>query len=245
MFEKYIPKKLIGSLYPHPQIDTGFYDFYQLVPSGIMMVAVSVDLREFTKEDVERALAPLDEYLELLMERQVDIILQTGVPPVVLTGIEFHDKVLEYITEKTQKPAVSTINCVIQAVKHLGLKKIVAANKWTDKMNETLKQFFLRDEIEMVGFHNEALAMNVFMKSSVEESARLAYELGMEALRKYPEAEGLYVGGGAWLSVPIVDALEKEFNKPVITNTTAQAWHLLNCLNMWESIPGRGILLGS
>jgi hypothetical protein len=30
--------------------------------------------------------------------------------------------------------------------------------------------------------------------------------------------EGVYIGGGAWLTLPVISRLEAEFGEPVITN---------------------------
>jgi hypothetical protein len=40
MFEEFLPKKKIGVLSPLAVIDNSAYEFYQLVPRGIMMVTV-------------------------------------------------------------------------------------------------------------------------------------------------------------------------------------------------------------
>lgn len=243
MFEDDLPRKTAGCLYPHPQIDTSVYEFYRLVPKDVLMVAVPVDLKEFTREDMVRIFEPLDEKLDLLMERQVELILQLGVPPMVLMGLEFHDHVQSYIEERTGVPALSTVRCVLASLGHLGLKKVVAANKWTDQMNETLGAFMARDGIELVGVSNEALAVSEFMRQGTQESLDLAYQLGRRALLDHPEADGLYVGGGAWLNAPVVEPLEREFGKPVVTNNTAHAWHVTRTLGVWKPVEGRGRLL--
>ena len=44
MFEEHVPKRKIGVLSPLPIIDNAAYEFYRLVPDGVMMVAISVGL---------------------------------------------------------------------------------------------------------------------------------------------------------------------------------------------------------
>ena len=80
---------------------------------------------------------------------------------------------------------------------------------------------------------------------SGDDNIQLAYELGRRALRDLPEADGLYIGGGAWLSQPVAEALEEEFGKPVITNVAAMIRNVLTQLDCWAPIPGHGRLLGS
>ena len=69
MFEEYVPKRKIGVLSPLPIIDNAAYEFYRLVPDGVMMVAISVGLQEFSRTDVERVFEPIDQLVAMLTER--------------------------------------------------------------------------------------------------------------------------------------------------------------------------------
>src|SRR5262249_16599045 len=61
----------------------------------------------------------------------------------------------------------------------------------------------------------------------------LAYELGKRALEENPKADGLYVGGGAWLVLPVMEFLEKEFDLPCISNQDCVLWDCLHQLDYW------------
>ena len=245
MFEESIPKHKIGCLSPLPVIDYNPYEFYQLVPKGIMMVMIPIGLGKFTREDVERVFSSIDEQLDLLGERGIDIVIQGGVPLPILVGIDFLDRLLAHIEEKAGVPATSTILNVVASAKHLGIKRVALANKWNDQMNETLGQFFARESISVSGTHSRSMVPSEFVKMSSLDSINLAYELGRGALEKCPDADAVYIGGGAWLTLPVVERLEDEFGKPVITNQVATVWHLLHLLNCWNPIPGHGRLLNS
>ena len=245
MFEHEIPKKKIGYLSPLPVIENGPYEFYQLVPKGILLVMIAVGLQEFTRQDVERVFSAIDHQIELLQERSVDIILQAGVPLPLLAGPDFLTRLLTYIENKANVPATSTVLNVVAAIKHLGLKKIAIANKWSNQMNSTLEEFFTRDGISVIGVNTRSMEPSEFVKISSEQSMTLGYQLGRRALEDYPTADGVYIGGGTWMTLPIIAKLETEFRKPVITNQIASVWHVLHLLNCWERIAERGMLLNS
>jgi maleate cis-trans isomerase len=145
----------------------------------------------------------------------------------------------------TARPATSSILGVVEAAKHLGVARIALANKWTDAMNATLGEFFARMDIAIEGVASKVLAPSQFQRMSGGDNIDLAYALGCQALRDFPEADGLYIGGGAWLSQPVAEALEAEFGRPVITNVSAMIRNVLTRLNCWAPIPGHGRLLGS
>jgi len=244
MFEDDLPKRKIGVLSPLPLIDNGAYEFYRLVKDRVMLVLIPVGFAEFTDKDVERVFAPIDSYLDKLMERRVDIIVQSGVPLPALIGLAAHDRRLAQMERYTGGPATSSILGVVEAAKHLGIANIALANKWSDAMNRTLGEFFARKDIAVAGVASKVLAPSQFQKMSGEDNIQLAYELGRQALRDLPQADGLYIGGGAWLSQPVAEALEAEFGRPVITNVSAMIRNVLTRLDCWTPIPGHGRLLG-
>jgi maleate cis-trans isomerase len=217
MFEESLPKVKIGALKPLAIIDNAAYEFYRIAPPDVMLVMIPVGLEKFSKEDVERVFAPLNSLVDQLMERGVDIIMQSGVPLPILIGVDAHDRLLDRIAKHSGLPVTSSVLGVVAAAKHLGLKKIALANKWTEPMNGVLGEFFARGGVE----------------------------LGRAAFSRFPEADGLYIGGGAWLSEPVCQALEREFGKPAISNQSAMIWDNLTRLNHWKPIPGQGRLLQS
>ena len=54
------------------------YEYYRLAPPGVMLVMVAVGLAEVQQEDVERVFAPIDVLVDQLVEREVDLIMQSG-----------------------------------------------------------------------------------------------------------------------------------------------------------------------
>jgi maleate cis-trans isomerase len=245
MFEAALPKLKIGALKPLAVVDNSAYEFYRISPPGLMLVMIPVDLHTFSKEDVERVFAPLDKYVDQLMERGVDLIMQSGVPLPLLIGVEAHDRLLERIEKRSGKPATSSVLGVAAAIKRLGLRRVVVANKWSDPMNRVLGEFFARGGAEVAGVASEVLTPSEFQKIATKDHMALAYQLGRSAFQAHPDADGLYIGGGSWLSEPVCRALEAEFGKPAISNMSCMIWDTLTRLNAWKRIPGQGRLLQS
>jgi maleate cis-trans isomerase len=245
MFDQFLPKRKIGYLFPLSIIDNLAYQFYRLAPDGMMMILLPVGLREFTLTDVERAFAPLEDYIAGLLKQEVNIIVQGGVPPALLMGLERHDTLLARIKEISGLAASSTTLNVVAAAKSLGIKHIACANKWNSTMNNVLTAFFAREGIQVAGISSKSMVPDEFLKMKGGEGLQLAYELGRGALKENPDADGLYIGGSAWLTFPIVEPLEKEFGKPVVTNANATLWHLCHLLDYWKPIRGYGRLLES
>lgn len=238
-----LPRKQVGFLFPVSVCDITPYEFYRIVPEGIMLVMVDVGIKAFTSEELKRVIKPLDEYLALFKQRGVDVILQDGCPVACLQGPEQHKKMLAHIEEKTGIQATSTYTCVSSAAQFLNIRNLAVVNKWDSDINNGLGTCLKHDGIRIVGTRNQAMAPSDFLSLKNEDSMTLAYNLARNALKGNPDADGLYIGGGSWLTAPIINLLEQEFDKPVISNTTSIIWHLCRLLNFKNPVRGFGRLL--
>src|SRR5882762_8067674 len=98
MFESHIPKHKVGVLLPLAIVDNAAYEFYRLAPPGVMLVMIPIGLAEFSAADVERALfKPLVSNLDKLMERKIDLVVQSGTPLPILIGVAAHDRMIEFM----------------------------------------------------------------------------------------------------------------------------------------------------
>jgi maleate cis-trans isomerase len=245
MFENDVPKHKVGALHPLAVIDNSPYEFYRLAPPGIMLVMVAVGLAEFSSTDVERVFAPLDGYLDQLMERGIDLVIQNGVPLPLLIGIEAHDRMIDHMAKYTGKPASSSVLAVVHAARDLGIRKLALANKWSEAMNRTLGEFFARAGVGVVGATTKVLSPAQFQKIKTADNLQLAYDLGRGAFLDHPDCDAVYIGGGAWLAEPAARELEREFSRPVICNQTAAIREMLKLLKDWTPLEGRGRVLAT
>ena len=245
MFEDFVPQRKLGMLWPLAIAANGPYEFYRVAPKGVMLVGKGVGLSEFSVTDVERVFAPADEIADALAQRGIDLIMQSGVPLPILIGVEAHDRLLDRLAKRTGKPATSSVAGVARAAAHLGVKNIAVANKWTPAMNKVLAEFFAREGVAVAGAATEVMGPAQFNRMSSNKNLDLAYKLGMQAMQQFPEADGLYIGGGSWLVQPMVTTLEQEFGKPVICNLNAMIWNTLHIVDFWKPMQGEGRLLAS
>lgn len=243
MLEAFAPRYKIGCLQPNLVIDNHPYEFYRLAPPGVMLVMVGLGLKEFSSTDVERVFAPVDRHLDKLIDRGVDIIVQNGVPLPILIGLEAHDRLLAHIETYSGRPATTTVNCVTEAVRTLGVERIAIVNKWTPEMNQSLGRFLARAGGRIVGQATRELNPDDFHRLGSGEHMDLALELGRRAFHDNPDCDAVYIGGGSWLAEPVACALEAEFGKPVICNQSAVIRKTLQMLGMWTPLPGHSRLL--
>ena len=72
-----------------------------------------------------------------------------------------------------------------------------------------------------------------------------ATRIGRRAFLENPGCDGVYIGGGTWLSEPVAGQLEQEFGKPVICNQAAMIRDILHILGDWKPIQGHSRVLST
>ena len=238
MFENFKPKWKIGCLQPGAMIDVSPYEFYRLAPPNVMQVMIGIGLEEFSSQDVERVFAPLDTYLDQLVDRDVNIVMQNGVPLPILIGLDKHDRMIDHMAKRTGLPATTTVECVTKTMRDFGVKKVAVVNKWTEAMNESLGRFLARGGASICGASTKALHPYDFHKIDSGEHMELAYRLGKQAIEQYPECDAVYIGGGSWIAEPVAQLLEQEFGKLVVCNQTSVIRQVMKILGAWKARPG-------
>ena len=109
------------------------------------------------------------------------------------------------------------------------------ANRKNTSSRFVVDEGALPQTIAVVRTRAEAMGITVDVRDAY---ADLPTEDVAGVLVQYPEADGLYVGGGSWLGLPSAVRLEEEFGKPVYSNSPAYVRHRLELLGLWEPIPG-------
>jgi maleate cis-trans isomerase len=243
MFEDALPQKKIGYLSLRVYIENQAYEFYRLAPPDVMLMLMPCGLRDHSIEEIEKFRVNLDGLLDHLVTRQVDIVLQAGLPIPLVIGPAAHDELIAHMAAYTGCPAVSQMQSAIAAMKQVGISNVLAVNRWTEKLNTSLAEFLARDGIRMAGVASRDLRPDKTSRMKGGDTAELAYELALSGIRAHPEADGIMLGGSAWLSQPLVERLEAELGLPVIANHNATLWDTLRRVGKWQPIEGRGRLL--
>ncbi len=200
-----------------------------LLPPDVKTISVSMEISDYTTEGVDEAIRlRYWNCVDELMKQGVDSITLVGVPISAQLGRPRVLELLRQTTERTGLPADSHAEAAVDAMRHMGMRRIAIASRWTDELNRKVIAY-----VESVGFEVLTVtsvgqwAQQAF-SMSIEEGVKLAFQLAREAMRKAPDADGLFLVGGAWRSLAAVPILEEDFGKPVVTNPIAQVWRLIS-----------------
>ncbi|MEE8301635.1 MAG: hypothetical protein V3S24_04275 [Candidatus Tectomicrobia bacterium] len=199
-----------------------------LLPPEVITLSNVLGIRDYTSEGVEEAMARYPDCVRDLVRRGAQRVTLNGIPISVQLG---RPRVLAFIEDSHKNfgvPADTAGEAVVAAMQHLGVSKIAVGSRWADEVNNALIRYLADAGIEVLAMTSRGQWAQQAFSMSVEMGVKLAFELGREAMRQAPEAEALFLPGGAWRPLPAVPILEEDYGKPVFTNKNTQTWRLIH-----------------
>ena len=199
-----------------------------LLPPEVVTLSNVLGIEDYTVQGVEDAMSRYADCVQDLVNRGAQRVSLNGIPISVQLG---RPRVLELI-EDTQNtlgvPGDTAGEAVVAAMHHMGVSKIAVGSRWADQVNQALIRYLDHAGIEVLTVTSRGQWAQQAFSMSIEMGVKLAFELGREAMREAPQADALFLPGGAWRPLPAVPILEEDYNRPVFTNGNTRAWRLIH-----------------
>lgn len=234
------PGKLLqlGYVSPLSVVDAMHYEFYQAAPSGIVFIAAPLPVAAFSATGVADTLAGAAATIDYLAARGADRIVFGGIPVSAMIGRESMLKLMDAQQQRVGIRVTSDFEDALEALRFLAASRIALAAKWKPAVIEATERYLAHAGFECAGSCGDDFDAREIATIDTSQSVELGVTLGRRALAAHRSADALLVGGGTWLSIPICAALEREFEKPVVSNMTALFW---NALRQFGRAPAPGL----
>ncbi len=125
-----------------------------------------------------------------------------------------------------------------EAMRFLGFKKIVITGPYIEEINESFRVFYENSGFEVLNVTGLDIE-DLYEMGATKPSQ--AYKAAMEAV--VPEADGIFITCTNFRCSDVIEEIEQDSGKPVVTSNQATAWHLMKLLGINEVIEGYGQLL--
>jgi len=138
--------------------------------------------------------------------------------------------------------SISTAGAILKALDALGASKISMATPYTDATNEHEKEFLAEHGVEvlaMAGLSLNSSPEGIKKMSRVPPAEIYAHAKSVDR----PDAQAILICCTDFGSLDVVDALEKDLGKPVITSNISTFWASLRAAGIEDRITGYGTLL--
>lgn len=243
----FTPAHQLGYVMPIPVGDSLYYQFHRVCPKDMILIGKPMEkLTSFSSSGVDLAMETFWPAFDFLVRRQVDRIVQGGIPVSANLGRTRTLALLDQAAARTDIPTTSDFEECIEGFKALGCKRIAITAKWDPRLMgrvaEYLREAGLEPTEHMVAdAHDAPQVMEVRPRDGID----MAIALGREAFRQNPQADALLLAGGAWLSLAAIPVIEREFGRPVITNPSATFWAAMRQFGRHSPEHGFGMLIES
>ena len=131
---------------------------------------------------------------------------------------------------------ITAFGSVLAALAHLRVRRIAFGTPYG--MDTTLRG---KAHLEANGIEIVHLAILPGVVNIYDETPERAYQLGRLVDRA--DAEAVFLSGVGMPTIAVLQALERDLGKPVISATAAMMWHMLHVAGIATPIQGYGRLL--
>ncbi len=234
----------VGVIFPTPVPPRPIREWYQVVPEGIDITTVSLSIQQLTDDNMEDAIKGMERAAKQLSNFDVDVIFQSGVPPVVANGKPgYANELQERLEQASGLPCITDMAGVIDAMHTSKLRTVAMATPFRQFINDRLVKYLATEQITVS--HNKALGIE-----RNTEIRRLPIPVEYQTARKAFEdapakPDGLYIPCGGWGSMHNIDVLERDLDTTVITWMNVMIWASMKRGKVGGPIDGFGKLLAS
>ena len=213
-------------------------EFYRALPRGVTLHTARLYLTRIAPESILKMVEDMETQAKLLASADVDVIVLGATAPSFLKGLGYDRELICKIEDATGKPATTTSTALVQALEHLGVKRVVLGSAYEDKVNEIARKFLEASGIDVVAMKGLSLVDNLVVGRLGPDSS---YELGRSVDRS--DAEALVLSCTNWRTMESIERLERDLGKPVVSTSQATIWAALRIVGYVDAIPGYGTLL--
>jgi len=215
-------------------------EFAEVLPSDVSLHCARLTLRNIDPESTIKIVEELEAEAQKLKDAEVDAVVLSATAPSTRLGKGYDKKICARIEQACGKPATTAATAMLEAFTLLNIKKIVLAAPWGESTNQTVAAFIEASRVQVL----QQRAMGIVSNIEVGHlSAQTAYDLGRQA--DHPEADAIFLACGNWMTLEVIDALEKDTGKPVLSTNSCAIWATMNLIGGAWSIPGYGRLLAN
>jgi maleate isomerase len=217
----------------------GIEELIKMLPDGICIIPLFLDIRHGTTSEFERAIAPYEPLVARLAEAGCDLIHPEGAPPFMLLGYDGEARKLAEWEKQYKRPFFTSGSNHVRALRALKAKKIVGATYFVGPINDMFANYFRQAGFDVLGMEG----LEVGFSDVGQLSAHEVYAHVKRAFLKHRSADAIYLLGTGWRVLPVIDMLEQDLGVPVVHPVPARCWEMQLHLSVNQPVKGFGRLL--
>jgi maleate cis-trans isomerase len=222
--------------------DTFVYEFYRILGDGFLLLNTTGTIRRLVDDHLERQLKGIEEATVDLAETGAEFIIIGGSPLFTRLGHGSDREIAARLEAKVGVPVAAGMTCEVEALKHMGIRKVVVATPYPEELTKRAADFLTASGFEVLRAEGLGIELNSELGNQPDHAA---YKIAKKVYLSAPEADGIFLPCNRWPTVSVISLLERETGKPALSSTLCNIWYALYRLHIKEEIPGYGKLLAS
>ena len=213
-------------------------EFYRALPKDVTLHVARLPLTQIATDSIAGTADHVEVQSRALATADVDVIVLGAAAPSFLKGLGYDREMAQKIEAASGKRATTTSTALIEALKYLGVSRVVLGAAYDDKVNAIAKSFLEVNGFNVLAAHGLGLVDNLVVGRLDSSSA---YDFARKIDR--PDAEAIVLACTNWKTMDVIERLERELGKPVLSTTQVSIWAALRAIGRIEGVPGYGRLL--
>jgi maleate isomerase len=198
-------------------------DFWRALPPGFTLHVARMGLSNVEADSTLRVVQEIEAESKKLADADVDVIVLAATAPSSRNGIGYDRELINRISGASGKPATTA--------------SIALAAPWSEAVNQTTAAFIEANGFKVLAQAALGLVRNLEIGLLDPQTA---YDLAHRIDRS--DADAVMLACGNWSTMPVIERIERELRKPVLTTNQVTLWHALKLLGA-APLLGLGALL--
>ena len=230
----------VGTVKPTNRPEAGQeVDLDTKIPAKIKFVTLTMNFTRGTEEEFSTSMPGYEAKAAELVKMGANLVRPGGAPPFMLLGYKGEQEIISSWEKKYGVPMFTSGQNHVHALRTLGIKKLVGASYFPEKLNTIFARYFTEAGLQVLAM--EGIDAPFADVPRVPPEKIFEFMTGITA--KHKDAEGIYMLGVAWKTLDIIDRLEATTGLPVVHAGPARCWETQLRLGLRHPVRGYGRLL--
>lgn len=212
-------------------------EFWRAAPEGVSFHSSRILVKGVSDEEVEDMFSHVDRATAELVNTKVDAIAYCDLASTLIRGLGWDAKLRQMIEEKGKVPVAIPGTAMLEGLREFSIRKVAVVSPYPPNLQQALEKFLTGNGFQVVA----SKALNLDLYETPQQPSYVAYRTGKEICT--PEADGLFIASTDFRAMDVIEKLEMDLNKPVVSVNQATLWKVLQLARIKESVKGFGRLL--
>jgi maleate isomerase len=209
----------------------------RFAPKGVQPHFIRIGMTNHHKRPLPELMPRILSAVELLMDSKCDIIVFQCTGTSMSGGVDMDKHVVGEIAKSARRPAISTAQAVNAALAAHNAKRLVFISETAQKGHDEKLKYMREAGYDIVADKAASLSGT---DAYCTTPSRFWYDLAMAL--KDDRAEAYFLSCANIHSIDVIEDLERDLNRPVVTSNQAALWCALRTIGLKDVVPGLGSL---